>query len=88
VAASIFIVKMKAARSSEKLASYHITTWHHNSEDHDLNLQHCEKPQISHGLNWFNLCPSEYGNEPLVKEQLSLCLTKVPHHKGILCLTK
>jgi hypothetical protein len=24
----------EAARSTEMLVSYHITTWHHNSEDH------------------------------------------------------
>jgi len=27
---------MKAARTSEMFASYHITTWHHNPEDYDL----------------------------------------------------
>jgi len=30
---------MAAARSSETLTSYHITTWRHKPEDLDLNLQ-------------------------------------------------
>jgi hypothetical protein len=33
----IFILKMKAARSSETLVSYHTTTRRHNPEDLDLN---------------------------------------------------
>jgi len=33
---------MEAARSSEVLVSYHITTWHHVPEDHDLNSHCCE----------------------------------------------
>jgi len=37
--ASIFTLKMEAARSSEMQVSCHITIWCHNSEDHDLNLQ-------------------------------------------------
>jgi hypothetical protein len=28
---------LEAARLSEVLVSYHITTWRHNPEDHDLN---------------------------------------------------
>jgi hypothetical protein len=35
-----FTLKMEAARSSEILASYCNTTWHHNPEDLDLNLHH------------------------------------------------
>jgi len=31
-------LKMETAISSESLISYHITTWHHNPEDHNLNL--------------------------------------------------
>jgi hypothetical protein len=31
-------LKMEAARTSETLVSYHITTRHPNSEDRDLNL--------------------------------------------------
>jgi hypothetical protein len=30
-------VKAEAAKSSEKLVSYHITTWFHNPEDLDVN---------------------------------------------------
>jgi hypothetical protein len=33
---------MEAARSSETLVSYHITTWRHNPEDLDLNLHRRE----------------------------------------------
>jgi hypothetical protein len=33
-----FTLKMEAARSSETLVFYHITTWYHNPEDHDLIL--------------------------------------------------
>jgi len=29
---------MEAGQSSEMLVFYHITTWCHNPEDHDLNL--------------------------------------------------
>jgi hypothetical protein len=37
----VFTLKKKAARSSEILVSYHITTWCHYPEDLDLNLHHC-----------------------------------------------
>jgi hypothetical protein len=33
---------MEAARSFEILVSYHITTWHYNPEDSDMNL-HCHE---------------------------------------------
>jgi hypothetical protein len=36
-----FTLKIEAARSSETLVFYHITTWYHNPEDHDMNL-HCD----------------------------------------------
>jgi uncharacterized phage-associated protein len=31
-------VKMELAWSSKTLVSYYITIWHHNPEDHDLNI--------------------------------------------------
>jgi hypothetical protein len=34
-------LKMEAAKSFEMLVSYCNTTWHHNTEDIDLNLHHC-----------------------------------------------
>jgi hypothetical protein len=41
---SPFTLKMEAARSSETLASYHITTLRHNPEDHNLNQFSNRKP--------------------------------------------
>jgi hypothetical protein len=41
-----YLLKMEAAGNSEMLVSYHNTAQHHNPEDLDLNLHHCEKPQI------------------------------------------
>jgi hypothetical protein len=35
-------LKMEAAWFSIMLLSYCISTWHHNPEDLDLNLHHCE----------------------------------------------
>jgi len=37
-----FNLKMEAARTSEMLVPYHITTWHHNPEDHNLKLHRHE----------------------------------------------
>jgi hypothetical protein len=34
------ILKIEGASFSEMLLSYHIPTWHHNPEDHDLSLHH------------------------------------------------
>jgi len=31
-------LKMEAAKSSEKVVSYHTTTWHHNPKNCDLNV--------------------------------------------------
>jgi len=33
-----FILMTETVRFSETLVSYHITTWCHNPEDHDLNI--------------------------------------------------
>jgi hypothetical protein len=40
--AYIFRMKMEAARTSETTTSYHITTWPHNPEDHNLRLHRRE----------------------------------------------
>jgi hypothetical protein len=41
LAASIFRVNfILAAMSFRILVSYYITTWHHNAEDHDMNVKH------------------------------------------------
>jgi hypothetical protein len=36
-----FILKVKTVQSSKTMVSYHITTWCHSPEDHNLN-HHCE----------------------------------------------
>jgi hypothetical protein len=38
LAASIFTLKMEAARFSKVLISYHNTTWYHNPENFNLNV--------------------------------------------------
>jgi hypothetical protein len=38
-------LKMGIAWSSETVVSYHITTWIHNPENHNLNLHCCENPK-------------------------------------------
>jgi len=35
-------LKMETARSLKILVSYHIATWHHNQQDHNLNLHYHE----------------------------------------------
>jgi len=47
-------VKMKAARSSKALVSYHSNIQCHNSEDHTLNL-HCHE-NLSHNLTVLLYC--------------------------------
>jgi hypothetical protein len=42
-----FPPKMEAVRSSETSVSYHITTWHHNPEDRDLNLHRRENLNVA-----------------------------------------
>jgi hypothetical protein len=41
-AASVFNIKMEAARSLEVVVSCCNTTWCHNAENLDLNLHHCK----------------------------------------------
>jgi hypothetical protein len=41
-------LKIVVACTSKMMAYYHITTWCHNPEDHDLNLQCLCKSQILH----------------------------------------
>jgi hypothetical protein len=41
---------MEAARSSETLVSYHITTRRHNPEDYDLNLHRRDKVKVKLSL--------------------------------------
>jgi hypothetical protein len=40
-----FTLKMEAAWPSRMFASYPITSWFHNPENHDMNLQCCENEE-------------------------------------------
>jgi len=66
---------MEAARSSEMFVSYHITTQHHNPEEHDLNLHHC-KNLMSH-ISFQNPIPCKFLVYFMMLCQLQLlyCLT-------------
>jgi hypothetical protein len=50
---------MGAARSSETLVSYHITTRRYNPEDLDINLDLRENPKSQTSVNFtsYNLLP-------------------------------
>jgi len=54
-----FTLKMGAARSSETLVSYHITTRRYNPEDLDINLDLRENPKSQTSVNFtsYNLLP-------------------------------
>jgi hypothetical protein len=41
---------MEAAKYSETIVSYHITTWCHNPEDHNMNLQCHENKSCKRGV--------------------------------------
>jgi len=48
-------LKMEAARTSETLVSYHITTRHHGPEDHDLNIwrrENLKSRTMKDSLHW------------------------------------
>jgi len=50
--ASIFRVKMEAAKPSETLVSHHVAISCHNPEDIDLNLHRRENVKSRHLSNW------------------------------------
>jgi hypothetical protein len=72
---------MEAACLSETSVSYHITTWHHNSADHDMNLHRREKLKS----RIFRLGSSVFC-QSISKEILSsVCLFSKNAHLGLIC---
>jgi len=70
--------QQEVARSFEPLVSYHISTWRHNSEVHDLNLQRRENLKSRTGplvpRNFFILCCFCFLNSILLRAVFSVKL--------------
>jgi hypothetical protein len=66
----VVTLKMEAAKSSETLIPYHITTWHHNL-DHDLNV-HCHE-DLSTARNKWSTVIFATEHKKKVEKSLFIC---------------